>query len=263
MVFSNYSVNSLKWIWRAGLMLFLSGSLVACKGTPLYTELDEQQANLVQATLLGMQIDVEKVLAEDGKRWVISVPKDQMPLAMSALTEQGLPQASVPTMGQLFEKKGFVSSPLEERARYLYALSQELSHTLMEIEGVASARVHVALPEKTLLEEERRSASVSVVINQKPGFDLRRYETDIKAIVTDGVEGLDDVNRVTVKFFDRQANAHPVAMKKTFPLAHIAALTVPLFGLLSALLVIWRHRLKKRVATANAEKSQSERLNHA
>ncbi|MCG8614167.1 MAG: hypothetical protein MI864_26950 [Pseudomonadales bacterium] len=106
-------------------------------------------------------------------------------------------------MGDVFKKEGFVSSPTEERARFLYAISQELTQTLMEIDGVITARVHVALPEKALLSENQGSASVSVVVIQSPNANLSNYETDIKAIITDGVEGLDDVNKVTVKFFTR------------------------------------------------------------
>jgi type III secretion protein J len=108
-------------------------------------------------------------------------------------------------MGDIFKKEGFVSSPLEERARYLYALSQELAQTLSLIDGVVSARVHVALPEHRPLDDAPRSASAAVAIIQEPDVDLSPLEIDIKAIITDGVEGLDDVNRVTVKFFTRRS----------------------------------------------------------
>lgn len=186
------------------LIVCLASVITACKESPLYTALKEQQANEVEASLLVAGIDANKHPAEDGELWSVSVPKKQVPRAMAVLKEQGLPRASNITMGDVFKKEGFVSSPLEERARYLYALSQELSSTLMEIDGVVSSRVHVALPEKTLLDDKKQSASVSVVIIQEKGVDLSMFETDIKAIVTDGVEGLDDVNRVTVKFFTRK-----------------------------------------------------------
>ncbi|WP_020410928.1 type III secretion system inner membrane ring lipoprotein SctJ [Hahella ganghwensis] len=181
------------------LLLLLTG----CEQSPLYSSLTEQQANEVEAALLQAEIDAAKVRAENGEDWAIKVSRDQLPQAMAVLREQGLPRVDSLSMGDIFRKEGFVSSPVEERARYLYALSQELSATLMEIDGVVSARVHVALPQHGLLDEERDSASVSVVIIQQPSVDLSIHETDIKAIITDGVEGVDDVNRVTVKFFTR------------------------------------------------------------
>ncbi|OZG74394.1 EscJ/YscJ/HrcJ family type III secretion inner membrane ring protein [Hahella sp. CCB-MM4] len=183
--------------------LFCLLSLTGCEKSALYSSLTEQQANEVEAALLQVNINAVKVRAENGEDWAINVERDQLPQAMAVLREQGLPRFDSLSMGDIFRKEGFVSSPMEEKARYLYALSQELSATLMEIDGVVSARVHVALPQQGLLDEKKDSASVSVVIIQQPSVDLSIHETDIKAIITDGVEGVDDVNRVTVKFFTR------------------------------------------------------------
>ena len=188
----------------AGWVLLLS-ILSGCSGSPLYSALDEQQANEIEAALLGSGIDADKQAAPKGGGWSITVAKADVPRAMQVLAVHGLPRPPHATMGEIFEKKGFVSSPLEERARYLYALSQELSRTLMQLDGVVSARVHIALPEKDALGETRDSASASVVIIHDEKANLQEQETDIKAIVTDGIEGLDDVNRVTVKFFPRTA----------------------------------------------------------
>ncbi len=199
--FSSCSASSPK---RLLLMLLCVLVLAGCNEETLYSMLDETQANEVQAALLRENIPANKVAASDGEHWMVTVDRPSIPAAMAVLRERGLPRIQNTTIGQVFEKKGFVSSPLEERARYLYALSQELGGTLMEIDGVVSARVHVALPEEQVLADNKQSASVSVVIIQQPGVDLSRYETDIKAIVTDGIEGLDDVNRVTVKFFSRR-----------------------------------------------------------
>tara|TARA_R100000306_G_scaffold62416_1_gene69786 strand:- start:22277 stop:22915 length:639 start_codon:yes stop_codon:yes gene_type:complete len=187
------------------IALLLSSLLLAgCQDPELYSNLDEQQANEVEAALLSRGIEARKVRAEKGEAFLITVPREDIPDAMATLTNLGLPRHANPSMGDIFKKEGFVSSPTEERARYLHALSQELATTLMQIDGVVTARVHVALPDKHVLQEDVDSASVSVVIIQQPGADLSGYETDIKAIITDGVEGLNDVNRVTVRFFSRE-----------------------------------------------------------
>jgi type III secretion protein J len=120
------------------------------------------------------------------------------------LNAAGLPREPLRTLGDVFPKEGFVSSPLEERARYVFALSQEVENTLMQLDGVVDARVHIAIPERSVLDDKPPSASASVVIVMQPGAGLESRETDIKAIVTDGIEGLNDVNRVTVKFFTRR-----------------------------------------------------------
>ena len=205
---------------RAGLLTGLLSCfllLAGCNQSPLYSDLTEQQANEVEAALLQANVEASKIRAENGEDWAITVAHDQMPLAMDVLRELGLPRFNNLTMGDIFRKEGFVSSPVEERARYLYALSQELSATLMQIDGVVTARVHVALPEQGLLDDQKPSASVSVVIIQQPSVDLSIHETDIKAIITDGVEGVDDVNRVTVKFFTRRGSGTPARSQALGP----------------------------------------------
>lgn len=196
---------------RAGALLLLGAVLVTgCAKSVLYTDLSEAQANDVEAALLSAHIDADKSAVAKSKGFSISVPHGDIPRAMAVLTAVGLPRQQLHSLGDVFPKEGFVSSPLEERARYVYALSQEVAQTLLQFDGVVDARVHIALPERNVLDDKPQSASASVVIIQQPGAHLESRETDIKAIVTDGIEGLRDVNRVTVKFFTRRAAGAPV-----------------------------------------------------
>jgi type III secretion protein J len=155
--------------------------------------------------LITAGIDAQKSPVAKSKGWSISVERSDIPRAMSVLNAVGLPREPLRTLGDVFPKEGFVSSPLEERARYVFGLSQEVEHTLMQLDGVVDARVHIAIPERSVLDDKPPSTSASVVIVMQPGAGLESRETDIKAIVTDGIEGLNDINRVTVKFFTRRS----------------------------------------------------------
>jgi len=194
-----------------GLLLLVSLVLVGCTRNVLYTELTETQANEVEAALLSAHIDADKSAVAKSKSFSISVSHGDIPRAMAVLTAAGLPRQQLRSLGDVFPKEGFVSSPLEERARYVFALSQEVEQTLLQFDGVVDARVHIALPERNVLDDKPQSASASVVIIEQPGAHLESRETDIKAIVTDGIEGLRDVNRVTVKFFTRRPAGAPPA----------------------------------------------------
>lgn len=185
-------------------MLLATGALAACSNAALYSDLTEKQANEVQAALLMAQIEADKTPMTKGTGWSVQVSQGDIPRAMAVLSGLGLPHQPLRNLADVFPKEGFISSPLEERARYIFALSQEVEQTLMQLDGVVEARVHIALPEASLLDEKPQSASASVVIIEQPGANLEMHETDIKAIVTDGIEGLRDINRVTVKFFTRK-----------------------------------------------------------
>lgn len=239
-------------ILRAACLVVFALTLVACGRTLLYANLDEAQANQVQGALLAAGIDADKRPADNKKGWSIEVSKENFPLAVQLLKAQGLPSSPFESMGMVFKKEGFVSSPLEERARYLYAIAQELEHTIEQIDGVVKARVHIALPEPDPIGDKKNSASASVVIIENAGAKLRDRETDIKAIVTDAVEGLENVNKVTVKFFSRDASEAVTAlsaMERPLPAPSIvpvaAAVGIPV-ALCGVGFVIWAFRGNRR-----------------
>jgi len=127
--------------------LFLS--LVGCSGrVELLTGISENEANEVLAVLIDAGIKAGKL---PGKEGLVSLDVDQSDVAraIGIMQTEGLPRDRFAKMGEVFRKEGLISSPLEERARYLWALSQELSGTVAQIDGVIKSRVHVVLPERS------------------------------------------------------------------------------------------------------------------
>jgi type III secretion protein J len=173
-------------------------ALTACGSEELYANLEEQQANEMLAVLVRAGLDAGKVRADKG--WSIQVGRNDLPQAMQVLKAEGYPREHFDSLGQVFHKEGFVSTPLEERARLLYALSQELSRTVSSIDGVVVARVHLAIPERRPLSDEKQPSSASVFIKYKPGSQVVNKAASIKALVVNSVEGLPYEN-VTVTFF--------------------------------------------------------------
>lgn len=184
---------------RKILYIVACGALLsACGRESLYAELDEQQANEMLAVLVRSGVDATKQHVDKG--WSIEVGHSHLPRAMEVLRAEGYPREKYDSLGQVFHKEGFVSTPLEERARLLYALSQELSHTISAIDGVLVARVHLAIPERRPLSDEKPLSSASVFIKYKPGSQVVNKAASIKALVVNSVEGLPYEN-VTVTFF--------------------------------------------------------------
>ena len=189
--------------WSKRLRLFLAGFglvlLAACGRAELYGKLSEGQANEMIAVLQRAGIVAEK--SDGGEAgWKLTTAKGDFGRAVELLQSQGYPRQDFATLGSVFKKEGFVSSPTEERARYNWGLSQELSRTLTEIDGVVQARVHLALPEEAPLAESKAPSSASVFIKYRPGTDINAQIGKIKALVVNSIEGLKYEN-VSVETF--------------------------------------------------------------
>jgi type III secretion protein J len=183
-----------------GLAVLATVALLAgCNETELYSKLTERQANEMVAALQSAGIVSDK-RSRDSTSWSVEVARGDFARAVDTLRAAGLPREEFESLGQVFRKEGFVSSQLEERARLIYGLSQELSNTLSTIDGVVVARVHLAVPERDPLADKPRPAAASVMIKHRPGVDMSRHIGQIKALVVNSVEGL-SYDNVTVTLF--------------------------------------------------------------
>ncbi|NYZ62099.1 EscJ/YscJ/HrcJ family type III secretion inner membrane ring protein [Luteimonas deserti] len=235
--------NSNRGGWRRALMVMLACLvLAACSGNALYSSLDERQANEMMGALLGSGIQAKKRPSASKVGWDVVVADGDIPQAMAVLTARGLPREQFQTLGDIFKKEGFASSATDERGRYIHGLQQEITHTLTLLPGVANARVHIALPERDPLGGSSGKTSAAVWIFEQPGASVRDREADIKIVVKDGVEGLTDINQVSVKFVAMpappeavQSGGPAMALSAMSPLAiGIAAFVVLGLGLLFA-----------------------------
>ncbi|PID49892.1 MAG: EscJ/YscJ/HrcJ family type III secretion inner membrane ring protein [Proteobacteria bacterium] len=171
--------------------------LTACSKTELYSGLDEQDANNMLAIMLDNGIDAQKTSNAREGTYVLSVDESSIPNAVRLLRERGYPREKLSTMGDMFKSDGLISSPTEERIRYIYALSQSVQETLGQIDGVLVARVHIVVPENGPTGKELKPSSASVFIKYHPAYDLEGMKSDIKLIVEKSIEGL-SYDKVTV-----------------------------------------------------------------
>jgi type III secretion protein J len=166
-------------------MLLLSG---CSDDTDLFSGLSEQDANDVIASLADQHIDARKRSEKTGV--VISVPTGDINRAVRVLDAAGLPRRTRTSLGEIFKKEGVISTPLEERARYIYALSQELEATLSQIDGVIVARVHVVLPERIAPGEPVQPASAAVFIKHTAALDPDSVRGRIQQMVASSIPGM-------------------------------------------------------------------------
>ncbi len=176
-----------RWVQRA-LVLLVALLLTACEAE-LYNNLDQRQANEMIAALQQRGIPAQRVAVKGGQYTVV-VDKGRFAEAIAILKEAGLPKQEFQNMGQVFKKDGLVSSPMQERAQMIFALSQELSRTVSEIDGVLSARVHLVLPENDPLRQQLVPSSASVFIRHRSSTPVGNLVPQVKMLVANGVAGL-------------------------------------------------------------------------
>ena len=157
------------------------------------------------ALLLEAGIDSEKVPSGDGLV-NIRVDEKKIALAVNLLKENGYPRGRFASLGDVFTSDGLISSPLHEKARYIYALSQDISETISQIDGVLVSRVHVVLGEKDRNGREIKAPSASVFIKHTEGLATGSLTPKIKDIVANGIESL-DYQHVSVAYFPSLTNS--------------------------------------------------------
>lgn len=220
------------------VVLLLSVLLAGCGDKELYGNLSERDCNEIVAALLEAGIHAEKNTPDGGKTWQAMVDGSQMVSAMEVLRKRGLPAHKFDDLGNLFKQDSLVSTPIDERVRFIYGVSQELSDTLSRIDGVVVARVHIVLPENDPLATSIKPSSASVFIKYQPGANLTTLTPQIKNLVVHSVEGL-QYDRVSVIL----VQADPPDVKAADPQSvtspnHRGGVIAGVLGVVAAL-VLW------------------------
>ncbi|CAB3756847.1 type III secretion system inner membrane ring lipoprotein SctJ [Paraburkholderia solisilvae] len=171
------------------LLIVLSFVLLAGCKTSLFEGLDEDQANRIVAVLSRHGIEGAKQRNPD-KTWTVSVDSRDAVAATELAGAYALPRSGHANLGELFSRQGLISNPDEDRVRFIFGVSQELSETLEKIDGVLVARVHIVQPERDPVLGLVTPPSASVMLRYRTDYNLELMRDRIRALVAGGVEGL-------------------------------------------------------------------------
>src|SRR5258708_2864645 len=144
--------------------------------TVLYGQLSERESGQVMDALTAAGIEFK--LNPSG---AVSVPESKVQEARIRLASQGLPQSDSMGIEMIQKESALGSSSMMESARFQSVLETELARTIIKVQGVQTARVHLALPKPTVFLRDARKATASVMLQLYPG---RRLEPgQVAAIV--------------------------------------------------------------------------------
>lgn len=160
---------------------------------PLYTDLPQQEAASVTQWL--KEQDVPYQLENSGRS--IYVPAGLVYETRLNLAGQGLPRQGGVGF-EIFDKQNFGVTKFTQKVNFQRAMQGELARTIVAMDVVKSARVHLVLPEERLLKEQQKPPKASVVVDLEPGRALGMGQTQsIIHLVAGSIEGLDK-GQVTV-----------------------------------------------------------------
>ena len=122
----------------------------------------------------------------------VLVPEGKLAQVRMALAARGV-RAAVPAgLESLNSVSGLGTSEFMETARYRHAMEGELARSIIALDSVRSARVHLAIPKRTLFvgrDEEKPTASV--VLDLQPGRSLEPAQVEaIANLVAGSIPGM-------------------------------------------------------------------------
>lgn len=152
----------------------------------LYPGLAEaDKARVVEAlTAAGITASIDSMTGE------VDVPTADYHKARMELASKGLP-SSMPDANTVLGELPMGASKSVEGARLRQAQELELARSITEISAVATARVHLALPEKTAFLRDSQPPRASVFLQLAPGRALEASQVEaIVNLVSSAVPGM-------------------------------------------------------------------------
>lgn len=165
----------------------------------LFSNLELQDAGIIVNDLEtnGIKYKLENngrnILIEDDK-----VDEYRLQLAMNGM----MPESS--TGFEIFDDTGMMVTDEDRQIMYQRALTGELQRSIMSLDAVESAKVHLVMPEKSIFETQEKQASASVIIGVKPSQKIS--QDMIRGIVALVSGAVDNLPKENIQVIDTRGN---------------------------------------------------------
>lgn len=172
---------------------------------PLYGSLDR-----LDSAEVGQVLDFNDIPYKiDGSTGALLVPVDKLQKARILLAENGIQGDKTIGFELLDQEQPLGTSQFMEATRYRRSLEGELARTIASINSVRSARVHLAIPKRSVFVRDGREPSASVFLDLYPGRPIKPKQiAGIANLVAASIPELDSTN---VTIVDQKGNLMEVA----------------------------------------------------
>lgn len=163
---------------------------------PLYSNLSGEDASAIVDELTAEGVSYE--LADGGN--TIMVPRNDVYSTRVKLQGKGLPGNSGEGGYGLLEGQDLTTSTSQENTNFKRAMEGEVANTLEAMDGVNTAIVHFAMPEKKVFSDEQDPTTASVLIDTNPGTELN--EEQVQSMVSLVARSIDSLAPKNVTISD-------------------------------------------------------------
>ena len=164
----------------------------------LYSDLQPADSAAVLTALKAQKIKYD--VRDGGSSIAVSPPEIVHELRIS-LAGDGIPKGGVVGF-ELFDSTSLGTTTFVERLKFMRAIQGELERTIGSIDSVASVRVHITQPEKSVFARDNNNPTASVMLKLRPGAELNKKQVKgIANLVAGSVEGLTKENVTIIDTF--------------------------------------------------------------
>ena len=152
-----------------GLAVLLFGIIYILINMPSYRPLMITMSEADQQTAMEALRTSEFKPVMDPATGQITVPSNKYHEARIFLASKGIPKTGNLGMESLKDQSAMTTSQFMEQVRYTSAMEQELARTIMQIDSIQQARVHLAMPKQSVFVRDRTPPKASVIITPYAG----------------------------------------------------------------------------------------------
>ncbi len=163
----------------------------------LYSNLSTRDSGLIIEQLKERKVPYQ--LSDGGS--VIKVPEDRVAELRIELAAAGLPEGGGVGF-EIFDETSLSTTDFVQNINYTRAIEGELARTLSQLKEVASAKVHITMPKRSVFIDEQEEAKASILLNLRPGARVNgNIIPAILHLTAQSVEGLKAENIAIVDVY--------------------------------------------------------------
>jgi flagellar M-ring protein FliF len=202
--------TSLNLFRQVGLMIALAASVAVGFAVVLWTQGEDYRPlfgrmdNLDAASVVQVLEQNRIKFKLDNNNGTVLVAADDIHMARLKLAEIGLPNSATPGFELMDKEQPLGTSQFVEGTRYQRSIEGELARTISSISTIRSARVHLAIPKRTVFVRDVSKPTASVFVEVFAGRTVEPAQ--VKAIMNLVASSVPDLKMADVTVVDQHGD---------------------------------------------------------